>query len=106
MKAKRKFALMLLAGLAFNVGAESDSGQQVYEKLCVHCHAQGPGNAGTQSLQRRGIGDAVLVDRKDLSAVYIKTIVRSGIKQMPSFRLTEISDDELDKLADYLSQHP
>ena len=99
--------VMALVGLSLNVGAEPAGGRQIFDKWCVHCHAAGPANAGTVSLSRsRGADYAVLTDRTDLTAAYIKVVVRNGLKQMPSFRLLEISDEQLDSLASYLTQHP
>jgi len=100
------FIAMVLAGFSLNLGAEPASGRHIFDQWCVHCHAAGPANAGTVSLSRsRGADYSILTDRIDLTAAYIKVVVRTGIKQMPSFRLLEISDEELESLANYLTQH-
>jgi mono/diheme cytochrome c family protein len=40
----------------------------------------------------------------DLSRELVKTIVRTGVKSMPFTRKTEISDADLDDLANYLGR--
>tara|TARA_R110001592_G_scaffold363372_2_gene686299 strand:- start:180224 stop:180397 length:174 start_codon:yes stop_codon:yes gene_type:complete len=41
--------------------------------------------------------------RDDLAPAYVVYIVRNGLLSMPHFRDTEISDDELRELAEYLA---
>ena len=82
----------------------SVSGEEVYQRYCVACHAPGPGHPGTMRLAiRLGEEKSVLTERKDLQPAYIKTIVRQGILLMPPFRPAEISDRELEALAEYLA---
>ncbi len=85
--------------------ADLERGQALYEYWCVPCHASGPGHPGTQSLQVRDGGDpsAVLEERTNLTPDVVKLFVRQGILSMPPFRKTEITDDELEDLAAYLS---
>jgi mono/diheme cytochrome c family protein len=86
------------------IGAAEVSGKIVFDRWCIHCHDEGPGNAGTLRLAiDRGEDRSVLEKRTDLSAQYVKAIVRNGINQMPGYRLLEISDEELEKLANYLT---
>lgn len=63
-------------------------GPEVYAKVCAYCHEQGVGPA------LRG---------RALPPVYIRTVVRNGNRAMPSFRATEIDDESLTKLAEYIS---
>ncbi|MEY4849535.1 MAG: putative p-cresol methylhydroxylase subunit [Pseudomonadota bacterium] len=80
-------------------------GRQIYTQWCAICHEGGPGMAGTESLQRKYRGEipALLRQRTDLSPELVATFVRAGVKSMPSFRKTEISDSELEALGRYLS---
>lgn len=79
-------------------------GETLFEYWCLPCHAAGTGHAGTQAIGRRlGIDQSVLLLRKGLTPVYIKTIVRNGFQMMPPFRPTEISDQELQLLAEYVA---
>ena len=83
-------------------------GKQVYEQWCIICHDSGPGMAGTSAMQRRYQGKlpALLTERDDLAAEYISLLVRQGVKSMPFFRKTEISDEDLAALNLYLSKPP
>jgi (+)-pinoresinol hydroxylase len=79
------------------------NGKKIYDLNCLPCHAEGPGHPGTMRLAiRLGEDKSVLTQRDDLSADYIKIIVRQGFMLMPPFRPTEISDSEMDALAEYL----
>ncbi len=79
------------------------SGEQIYQRHCQSCHAPGPGHPATLLLaEKLGPEKAVIKGRADLTADYIKTIVRGGLLEMPPFRPTEITDDELDVIADYI----
>lgn len=93
-------ASYLLCGV---VGAAESDGKAVYEKWCHDCHTEG--QAGTSALQKRysGAVPAVLRERTDLQPALIKMLVRSGGLAMPNFRKTEISDAELEALANFLS---
>jgi mono/diheme cytochrome c family protein len=106
----------VLAGLAFmgqpGSGARAaapaaapPSGEQVYARWCVHCHAAGRGNPGTQSLQVKygGRVPAVLLDRTDLTAEAVAVFVRQGVQSMAPFRKTEITDTELAALSAWVA---
>jgi mono/diheme cytochrome c family protein len=80
------------------------AGHAVFQRWCVGCHVDSPLAPGTVALKAvRGPAAAVLEQRKDLSPVLIKAMVRRGFGGMPSFRRTEISVDELNALIAYLS---
>ena len=97
--------------LAYGFKAESpatglERGRQVYEQWCIICHGEGVGMAGTESLARKYRGldiPALLADREDLYPETTKMFVRTGVKSMPYFRKTEISDEDLELLAEYLA---
>ncbi|WP_146168909.1 c-type cytochrome [Sphingomonas aurantiaca] len=80
------------------------SGQQTYQKWCSDCHTP-PTGPGSIALQRKYNGNpsAILLQRTDLTAEYVKLAVRNGVSFMPSFRKTEITDAELAQLAGYLT---
>tara|TARA_R100001143_G_C3356681_1_gene132838 strand:- start:46 stop:351 length:306 start_codon:yes stop_codon:yes gene_type:complete len=70
---------------------EWESGEQIYEKVCQHCHTEGVG--------------PVLTGR-NLPPVYFSTIARNGLNAMPAFRPSELSAEDLEKIANYISQLP
>ncbi|MFK0090481.1 c-type cytochrome [Pseudomonas sp. NPDC090755] len=84
--------LLLLAGTA---AADGDGvwkgGENVYAKVCGHCHeAQvGPALKGRQ-----------------LPPPYINAIVRNGFRAMPAFPASFIDDNALQQVAEYLSASP
>lgn len=97
-------ALTLAWGGAGAQGTDA-AGKQVFDKWCAPCHGDGPGMPGTAALQAlyRGQKPALLEQRTDLVPEITKTFVRNGVSVMPFFRKTEISDAELDALAEYLA---
>ncbi|MBZ9780058.1 cytochrome c [Pseudomonas sp. REP124] len=83
---------ILLAGTAV---ADGDGvwkgGENVYAKVCGHCHEKqvGPQITGRQ-----------------LPAPYITAIVRNGFRAMPAFPASFIDDDSLQQVAEYISKTP
>jgi hypothetical protein len=49
---------------------------------------------------------AVLDQRRDLNSAFIDYVVRNGMSFMPSFRKTEITNQELAALSAYLTSDP
>ena len=79
-------------------------GRTLFELHCSACHDRGPGHPGTMRLQERiGEEQAALLDRDNLPAEYIKLVVREGFKLMPPFRPSELTERQLEELADYIS---
>lgn len=101
--------LLLATIISTNIYATSDDalvikGEAVFISKCDYCHGRGLQKGGTMLLEQRyqGTVPATLQDRTDLHPIYIKTMVRIATKGMAPFRLTEISDAELDALIAYL----
>jgi mono/diheme cytochrome c family protein len=63
-------------------------GQEVYAKVCGYCHDQGVGP---------------VIRGRALPSVYVRSMVRNGVRAMPAFRIAEIDDESLTKLAEYIS---
>lgn len=82
-------------------------GAAIYEHYCTTCHERGDGNPGTQALGfLYGKDKAALADRDNLTPDYVRFLVRHGRGLMPGFRMTEINEEELNALAEYLSAGP
>ena len=79
------------------------SGAELFNPHCGICHLQmGP---GTIMLGRRlGPDHALLDERLDLDAAYIKQVVRNGIGGMPPQTRVDLTDNELDRIAGYLTR--
>ena len=77
-------------------------GAALFQDRCVLCHAAG--GTGTFMLARRlGKERSLLAERSDLSADYVKQIVRHGLFAMPRFTRVELTDAELAAVAAFLS---
>ena len=88
------------------VTVASVSGEALYGTHCARCHNPGTDGVypGTQQLAlTRGEGQAVLLQRDDITPGYVRQVVRHGIGAMATFRPSEISDLELDALAAYVA---
>ena len=77
-----------------------------FQMSCAVCHGSGQGRPGTRALaaKYKGTVPALLEERHDLEAAYIKQVVRQGLYVMPFFRKTELSDTDLDAIAAYLTR--
>ncbi len=86
-------------------------GRQQFEQKCAPCHGVGPGDDGmpmlpgtmTLHLKYQGQLPGALELRDDLTADAIRLFVRNGSGAMPMFRKVELSDTEIDQIADYLT---
>jgi len=78
-------------------------GKIAFDRWCAECHAAGVGHPGAQQLERlRGAKLALLEARTDLAPEFIRYVVRHGQNAMPPYRPSEISDAQLDEIAQYL----
>jgi (+)-pinoresinol hydroxylase len=77
-----------------------------FQMSCAVCHGNGPGKPGTRALaaKYKGATPALLEERTDLDAAYIKQVVRQGLYVMPFFRKTELSDADLNAIVTYLTR--
>lgn len=97
-------ALLLALQAAAPASAAQADGAALYARHCEMCHAPGDGHPGTMRLHARaGAEAAVLLERRDLVPGYVAEVVRRGFQMMPPFRPTEITDDELERLAGWVA---
>ncbi len=84
--------------------ARNGDPEAVFLARCQYCHIElGP---GTITIARRlGPEEALLANRTDLTGDYVKTVVRRGLNTMPPMTRVEVSDDELDLIAQYLTRN-
>lgn len=70
-----------------NAAGQWQDGSQVYAKVCSYCHDTSIGPA---------------IKGSDKPVEYIRYVIRNGFRAMPAFRGSEIDDEELQSLADYI----
>lgn len=82
------------------------AGYVLFQRACAVCHGNGPGKPGSRALAAKYKGSlpALLEERTDLKALYVKQVVRQGLTVMPFFRKTELSDADLDAITAYLTR--
>lgn len=86
-------------------GAQEEAGKAAFDRHCVHCHGPGAEAVGTAQLGRtRGESFALLTERNDLVAPYIEFVVRNGLRAMPGFVPSDLTETQLDALTEYLTR--
>ncbi|NBC36562.1 c-type cytochrome [Novosphingobium sp. FSY-8] len=82
--------------------------QAVFEHQCGYCHL--PGGMGTNLLTKQRImagqppETGILANRTDLTADYVKAVVRNGKNAMPPQTRVDMTDAELDAVAGWLAR--
>lgn len=83
-------------------------GKTLYEVHCGYCHLTGGMGTNLLTKQRMAAGEppqnGMLVNREDLTADYVKSIVRMGKNAMPGQTRVDITDAELGAVAAYLGK--
>lgn len=76
-------------------------GEALFASKCASCHDRA--GWGTRALARRmPMDQAELLKRDVVPAALVKFVVRRGIGSMPQFTPTDLNDDDLDRLAQWL----
>ena len=84
------------------------NGAALFSHHCGYCHLMG--GMGTNLLTKQMIAagqppqTALLSNRTDLDADYVKSVVRMGKVAMPRISRAEVTDAELDAIAAYLAK--
>jgi mono/diheme cytochrome c family protein len=86
-----------------NSRPNATGGEALYVQHCAMCH--GANGMGTGLLGRR-MDTPLLEKRKGLGARYVITAARAGIGNMPAITRGEVSDAELQAIAEYLAAGP
>lgn len=88
--------------------APTADGKTLFEQRCGYCHL--PWGMGTNLLTKQQVAlgkppsMGLLSNRTDLTADYVKTVVRQGKNAMPPQSKVDVTDAELDKIAGYLGK--
>ncbi len=84
--------------------ADAPSGKALYTERCGMCHQTNGMGVGILARRPGDASKGLLEDRTDLSAAFVKVVVRNGIVNMPRISRGEVSDPQLDAIANYLSR--
>jgi mono/diheme cytochrome c family protein len=97
--------LVLVASCASVAFADTPStntdGKALYHEKCAMCHDKT--GMGTGLLARR-TKTPELLERTDLKADFVVQVARAGVGNMPAIPRGEVSDRELQAIADYLAR--
>ena len=84
--------------------AASLDGKALFVQRCGMCHQTIGMAVGILSRRPADASQGLLEQRDDLSAIFVRTAVRTGIANMPRMPRAEVSDPELGAIASYLSR--
>ena len=88
--------------------ASGRDGKAVFQHQCGYCHLVGGMGTNLLTKQRLALGEppekGLLVNRDDLTADYVKMVVRKGKNAMPPQTRVDLTDPELDAVAAYLGK--
>jgi cytochrome c5 len=98
--------MRLLAAVLFCIAVtavhpQNIEGQQLFDRKCGICHAEG-GTGAIMLGRRLGKDGAILARRTDLQGPYVEAIARSGLRSMPPLSRVEVPDSQLSAIASYL----
>lgn len=83
-------------------------GKVLFEVHCGYCHLLGGMGSNLLTKQRMMMGETpdkgLLVNRTDLTADYVKSVVRMGKGAMPAQTRVDVTDAELQAVAKYLGK--
>lgn len=83
-------------------------GKVLFEVRCGYCHLVGGMGTNLLTKQRMMMGETpdkgLLVNRTDLTADYVKSVVRMGKQAMPAQSRVDITDAELEAVSKYLGK--
>ena len=88
--------------------AAGRDGEALFSNRCGACHLEG--GMGTNLVRKQqmmagnGPEAGLLANRDDLTIAYVKTVVRQGKNAMPAQTKVDLTDAELDAVADYLAK--
>lgn len=98
--------------LALPEGDRTDSpatGEQVFSHACGYCHLVFGMGTNVLTARRAAAGlppeSGLLANRTDLTAEYIRQVVRNGQGYMPRLTRVDITDSELELVGQYLTRN-
>jgi mono/diheme cytochrome c family protein len=90
---------------AQDAAVEAPPGEAQFQELCGMCHRAN--GMGTGLLMRRLPPEQAQLEARDnLTADFVKVVVRRGVVNMPPLSKAEVSDEALEAIAAYLEAGP
>lgn len=84
------------------------NGKVLFEVHCGYCHLVGGMGTNLLAKQRMMMGETpdkgLLANRTDLTADYVKSVVRMGKGAMPAQTRVDVTEAELDAVSSYLGK--
>jgi mono/diheme cytochrome c family protein len=79
--------------------------QRLFEERCAICHGTTNHHPATLLLAKRyGPGKGSIVGRSDLTPEAVKSVVRNGQLEMYPFSKMDLSDEDLNEIANYVAE--
>jgi mono/diheme cytochrome c family protein len=94
----------VLSALTVPVAAADMTGRELFEHYCSYCHGSSDGPGTVQLKRTRGADKALLTERADLAPDYIEYVVRHGLKSMPPFAPSDLTEAKLKALVAFLAK--
>ena len=98
------FAAATLTGMSTLAAGADMTGREVFDHYCTWCHGSSDGPGTMQLGRTRGKDKALLTERHDLPPAYIESVVRHGLKSMPPFVPSDLTDAKLKALVRFLAK--
>ncbi|HYM36574.1 MAG TPA: cytochrome c [Steroidobacteraceae bacterium] len=95
--------LCISAANAEELTTRQQEGKKLFEATCNFCHNP-RGWAADRLRMRLDESRVVIAERTDLDRDYIRFVVRNGLVNMPAYTPTDLSDIQIQLVADYLTR--
>jgi len=97
------FLASALTWSAMSAAGAEPTGKEIFDHYCAYCHGSGDGPGTLQLRRTRGTDKALLTARTDLAPDYVEYVVRHGLKSMPPFVPSDLTEAKLKALVGFLT---
>ena len=98
------FMLVAFAALTVPATGAELTGKEVFDHYCSYCHGSKDGPGTMQLARTRGKDQALLAERTNLTPAYVEYVVRHGIRSMPPFAPSDLTEAKLKALVAFLAK--
>lgn len=98
------FLVATLAGVAMPATGAEMTGKEVFDHYCSYCHGSDDAPGTVQLRRTRGKDQGQLIQRTNLTGDYIEYVVRHGLRAMPPFVPSDLTDTRLKALVAFLAK--